>query len=112
MKLPEEQQNNIYNYLASRNFDYFPKIIDMDDDSIMFEYLDDISYDQSQRAFDINHLISLLHSKTTYYKEVDYDEYKTIYENAKEKINYIGNYYEDIIKIIESKIFECINYCK
>lgn len=126
--LKKSKGNNIYNYLTSRNFDYFPKIIDMDDNSIMFEYLDDISYDQSQRAFDIIHLIALLHSKTTYYKEIDYDEYKTIYENTKEKIDYIGNYYEDIIKIIESriymspseyliarnisKIFECINYCK
>lgn len=126
--LRKSKGNNIYNYLASRNFNYFPKIIDMDDDSIMFEYLDDTIYDKSQRAFDIIHLIALLHSKTTYYKEVDYDEYKNIYENTKERINYIGNYYEDIIKVIESKIymspseyliarniskiFECINYCK
>ena len=120
--------NNIYKYLASRNFDYFPKIIDQDNNSIMFEYLEDINYDDSQRAFDIIHLIALLHSKTTYYKEVDYDEYKNIYEKTLEKINYINNYYIDIINIIESKIymspseyliarniskiFSCIYYCK
>lgn len=120
--------SNIYKYLTSRNFDYFPKIIDADENSIMFEFLDDVEYDNSQRAFDIAHLIALLHSKTTYYKEVDYDEYKNIYEQTKEKIEYIDNYYKDIINIIESKvymspseyliarniskIFECINYCR
>ncbi len=125
--LKESKGNDIYRYLSSRNFDYFPKIIDIDNNNIMFEYLDDISYDDSQKAFDIIHLIALLHSKTTYYKEIDYDEYKNIYETTKEKINYILNYYEDIINIIESKIymspseyliarniskiFECINYC-
>ena len=126
--LKKNKGNNIYKYLSSRNFDYFPKILDIDDNSIMFEYLDNIEYDNSQKAFDIIHLIALLHSKTTYYKEVDYDEYKNINETTKIKIEYINNYYEDIINIIESKvymspseylvarniskIFECINYCK
>ncbi len=126
--LKKNEGNNIYRYLISRNFDYFPKIVDIDDDAVMFEYLDDISYDDSQKAFDIIHLIALLHSKTTYYKEVDADEYKIIYEDLSKKIEYLNNYYLDIINIIESKIymspseyliarniskiFECINYCK
>lgn len=120
--------NNVYKYLMSRNFNYFPKIVDYDNDAIMFNYEEDILYDNSQKAFDIIHLIALLHSKTTYYKEVSLDEYKVIYEQLMQKISYINNYYLDIISIIESKvymspseyliarniskIFECINYCK
>lgn len=126
--LNENKGNNIYKYLKSRNFDYFPNIFDYNNDSIMFEYIDNIDYDDNQKAFDIIHLIALLHSKTTYYKEITPDEYKSIYEEIKKKINYINNYYLDIINIIESKIymspyeylvarniskiFECINYCK
>lgn len=125
--LKENKGNKVYKYLLSRNFIYFPKIIDMDDNFILFEYLEDINYDLSQKAFDIMHVIALLHSKTTYYKEIDYDEYKNIYEKYKEKINYINNYYLDIINMIESnvymspseyliarnisKIFSCIYYC-
>lgn len=128
LKENKGNNNNIYKYLSSRNFDYFPKIISQDENSIMFEYLEDIDYDSSQRAFDIIHLIALLHSKTTYYKEIDYEEYKNIYEETKEKINYINNYYLDIINVIESKIymspseyliarniskiFSCIYFCK
>lgn len=126
--LKKNKGNNIYKYLASRNFEYFPKIVDFDKDNIMFEYLDNIEYDDSQKAFDIMHIIALLHSKTTYYKEIDYDEYKNIYENLNEKIDYINNYYLDIINQIESKIymspseyliarniskiFSCIYFCK
>ena len=118
---------NLYKYLASRNFNYYPRIIDYDKDNILFEYLDQIKYDDNQKAIDIIHLISLLHNKTVYYKEIDYDEYKNIYETLKVKIDYINNYYNDIINIIESKeyvspseyliernitkIFSCINYC-
>lgn len=125
--LKKRKGNDIYNYLNSRSFNYFPKIIDVDNDYILMEYIDNINYDDSQRAFDIIHLISLLHSKTTYYKEVEHDYYKNIYESIKERINYIKNYYVDVISIIESKIymspseyliarnitkiFQCINYC-
>ena len=70
--------NNIFNYLYSRNFNYYPKIIDLDKNGIMYEYLDNINYDNDQKAVDLMHILSLLHSKTTYYKEIDFDEYKKL----------------------------------
>lgn len=120
--------DNIYKYLLSRNFEYFPKVIDSNEDSTIYEFIDDVKYDNDQRAFDLIHTIALLHSKTTYYKDVDIDEYKKIFEETMEKINYIYNYYMDVINIIESKIymspseyliarniskiFSCIYFCK
>ena len=125
--LKKTKGNNIYKYLLSRGFNYFPKILAIDNDNVIYEYLDNIDYDNEQKAFDIMHLTSLLHSKTAYYKEIDYDEYKIIYEDLKSKIDYINNYYLDIINVIESKlypspseylierniskIFSCIFYC-
>ena len=120
--------DNIYKYLLSRNFEYFPKVIDSNEDSTIYEFVDDVKYDNEQRAFDLIHTIALLHSKTTYYKDVDIDEYKKIFEETMEKINYIYNYYMDVINVIESKIymspseyliarniskiFSCIYFCK
>ena len=116
--------DNIYKYLLSRNFEYFPKVIDSNEDSTIYEFVDDVKYDNEQRAFDLIHTIALLHSKTTYYKDVDIDEYKKIFEETMEKINYIYNYYMDVINIIESKIYmspseyliarniSCIYFCK
>ena len=120
--------DNIYKYLLSRNFEYFPKVIDSNEESTIYEFVDDVKYDNEQRAFDLIHTIALLHIKTTYYKDVDIDEYKKIFEETMEKINYIYNYYMDVINIIESKIymspseyliarniskiFSCIYFCK
>ena len=59
--------DNIYKYLLSRNFEYFPKVIDSNEDSTIYEFVDDVKYDNEQRAFDLIHTIALLHSKTTYY---------------------------------------------
>ena len=126
--LQQGHLDNIYKYLLSRNFEYFPKVIDSNEDSTIYEFVDDVKYDNDQRAFDLIHTIALLHSKTTYYKDVDIDEYKKIFEETMEKINYIYNYYMDVINIIESKIymspseyliarniskiFSCIYFCK
>ena len=103
--LKKNMGNDIYNYLISRNFENFPKIIDINNDCILYEYLDNIEYDDSQKAIDIMRIIATLHRKTTYYKEINFDEYKKIYESLKEKITYINNYYLDIISNIESKVY-------
>lgn len=126
--LKEGNYNNIYKYLLSRNFECFPRVIDSDESNTIYEFIEDINYDENQRAFDLIHTIALLHGKTVYYKDVDIDEYKQIYEDITNKINYIYNYYIDVISIIESKIymspseyliarniskiFSCIAYCK
>ena len=117
-----------YNYLLSRSFDYFPKIIYKDNDYNAYEYIEDVNEPSEQRILDIITLTSILHSKTTFYKEVDIDNYKYLYETINKKLEYLFNYYNDIITLIEkniymspsnyiiarniNKIFETINYCK
>ena len=117
-----------YNYLLSRSFDYFPKIIYKDNDYNVYEYVEDVKEPSEQRILDIITLTSILHSKTTFYKEVDIDNYKYLYETINKKLEYLFNYYNDIITLIEkniymspsnyiiarniNKIFETINYCK
>lgn len=117
-----------YNYLLSRSFDYFPKIIYKDNDYNAYEYVEDVNEPSEQRILDIITLTSILHSKTTFYKEVDIDNYKYLYETINKKLEYLFNYYNDIITLIEkniymspsnyiiarniNKIFETINYCK
>lgn len=103
--LKKGNYDNIYKYLSSRNFDYYPKVIDSDNLNTMYEFVEDIKYDKDQRAFDLIHTISLLHSKTAYYKEIDASEDKKTFEDVNKKIDYIYNYYLDIIDIIESKVY-------
>lgn len=102
----KKASNDIYKYLDSRNFNYYPKILsDNNDEFMITEYLEDTFMPDEQRMDDMVDLISLLHNKTTYYKEVSEDEYKEIYEDISNNIEYLFSYYNDIMTIIESKIF-------
>lgn len=98
--------NMIYEYLNSRNFDYYPKIIsDKEDDYVITEYIEPLSIPDEQKIIDMIDLVSLLHSKTTHYKEVDEADYKKLYEDIANNIEYLYSYYNDIITIIESKVY-------
>ena len=95
-----------YNYLLSRNFDYFPKLIDNNRELVnVFEYLPEVDMPKEQKALDMIELISLLHNKTTYYKEVTEDKYKEIYENLKNNIMYTKNYYDNLYNILIEEIY-------
>lgn len=96
---------NIYEYLSSRNFDYFPKLIVDNDKYDIYEYIEEVDNPIEQKAYDMIDLISLLHNKTTYYKEMDIDEYKEIYESVSYKINSRMNYYNNLINMIEREMF-------
>ena len=128
IKKNNKDLENTYNYLLSRSFDYFPKTIIKNDEYSIYEYINDIEEPLEQRMLDIITLLTMLHSKTTFYKEIDIDNYKYLYETINSKLEYLFNYYTDVITLIEksiymspsnyliarniNKIYESINYCK
>ena len=126
--LKKHQKNNIYDYLNSRNFNYYPKILGIENDYEISEYISEINMPSEQKITDMIDLVALLHNKTTFFKEVDEEVYKKIYEDINNNIDYLNNYYEDTISIIEtrvymspseyllarniSKILSSLNFCK
>lgn len=124
-----EYNREIFAYLDARNFPYYPKILsNMEDDYMITEYQESVDMPEEQKMLDLIDLVSLLHNKTTHYKEVDEADYKKIYEDIENNIEYLNSYYIDIITVIESKvymspseyllarniskIFSAINYCR
>ena len=97
IKKEDTDLDNTYNYLLSRSFDYFPKPIIKKDDYNIYEYINDVEEPVEQRILDIITLLTMLHSKTTFYKEIDIDNYKYLYETIDSKLEYLFNYYNDII---------------
>lgn len=97
--------NNIFEYLKSRSFNYYPDIIKQDDKYIYYEYITDIKEPQEQKMIDLITLITLLHSKTTIYKEVDIDYYKAIYENINHKIDDTYKYYNLLMDNIDNELY-------
>ena len=97
-------KDKIYNYLNSRNFFYYPEIIKKDK-YILSRFVEDIEIPDEQRILDLIDLVSLLHAKTTHYKENTEDEYKKIFEDLSNNYEYLYEYYNDIINIIDERVF-------
>ena len=85
---------SIFNYLKSRNFDYFPDIhTNVRDDTYIYDYIEDNNIYNPQKGEDLINLVGLLHSKTSFNKEVSEETYREIYENIKNNIMYLKDYY-------------------
>ena len=97
--------DDIYGYLKSRSFDYFPYPIEMNDKYEVYPYLKDMYEPYEQKAMDLMNLLSLLHSKTTFYREVDIDRNKEIYEDIEQKLEYLDGFYNDLINKIEKEVY-------
>ena len=104
-KKKKREIDNIYNYLLSRSFDYFPEILNEDDEYIYYRYINDIDEPREQKMVDLVNLVSLLHNKTTFYKEVDIDNYKYIYESISKEIEDTYSYYNIVMDNIESEVY-------
>lgn len=106
--IKDRENKNIdktYRYLKSRSFDYFPEPIEINVDSEIYPYIEDTDEPLEQKAIDLTHLISLLHNKTTFYREIDIDKNKEIYEDILGRLEYLNNYYTDLITLIEKEVY-------
>ena len=119
---------NIINYLNNRGIDFYPDIYDCMGEYQLLRYVEDNNIPKEKKINDLINLVAILHKKTSFYKEVDEDEYKTLYEDLLNNCDYLKEYYGDLISIIESKtymsppeyllasnitlILDSINYCE
>lgn len=94
---PKIDYIKLYEYLFMRNFSYVPLLIqDSRDDALVIKYEEDFPISGEQKSFDLINLITLLHTKTCYYKKITIDTYKEIYECISDNLKYVENYYNDL----------------
>ena len=102
-KKKNRNNNDLFKYLQTKNFTNFLNIYDSNDDYEIYPYIDEVDLTQEERAIDIIYLISILHNKTTFYKEVNLDKIKEIYEDINNKLIYLTNYYDNLRMIAEEQ---------
>lgn len=95
----------LYEYLNIRNFDNFPKVIDVTEEEIRSEYVENVKYYEMVDGIELIKTMATLHNKTIFYKDVSKNKYQEIYDKILENIEYLKEYYEKIIDEIE-----CENY--
>ena len=106
IKPKKKDVSELYNYLISRGFDHFPKLVDASRvDVNVYEYVESIRMPKEQMCDDIIDLIASLHNKTSYFKEVSEDTYKAIYEDIKSNISYMKNYYDTMFEIAFTAVY-------
>lgn len=105
IKKKTKSLNDTFNYLLSRSFNYFPEIIKEDNDYIYYKYIEDINEPKEQKMIDLMLLLSILHNKTTIYKELDIDYYKEIYEDTNKKIDDTYRYYNELMDNIDEQVY-------
>ena len=107
LKKRNKDKKELFNYLRTRNFNYFPNIYneEYEDEYDIYKYYHNLDIPSYEKANDIINIISLLHTKTTHYRNVDIDDYKKIYEELNKKLEYLINYYADYFDLIDSEIY-------
>ncbi len=95
----------VYNYLDSHSVNNYLKPLKVTNKEIYFPYLPNKYFDEDFLSKRLVLNLSLLHNKTTIYKELDKDKYKEEYDLLKNKIIYLKKYYYTLQDVIESKVY-------
>jgi len=82
----------LYSYLNSRGFKNYPELFDSTrNDCYLFKYEKDLEIDNNQKIKDIFNTVSILHNKTSYFKDVTSIIYNNIYDDINSNLEYLNN---------------------
>lgn len=104
LKKKKEDSHMVFDYLLSRNFEFFlyPEDIRLDD-AFVYSYIDEVKMLDSEKAVDLMYVMASLHNKTTSYNKISMDKIKAIYEEKISNFDYLMNYYNDLEESISMR---------
>ncbi len=105
LKQTTKDIESLFEYLHERGFDYIPNIIETSNEGIKYEFINSNNNDIKKKRLEISKILSLLHYKTTDYKDVSKFKYREIYDKLSDKISYAEKYYNDLIEKIEMEVY-------
>ena len=103
----KESKNDIiskYNYLESKDFHNYIKTIIINGYEIR-DYIKEVDITKEDKISELINIISILHFKTTHYKNYSLNEIKDFYEHTTDEINSIKDYYNNIIEEYDINYF-------
>lgn len=103
-----KRSQDVYNYLRSHNFNTFlePLVATSDEPYEVYPYIESQAMiNDNDKAISLIYNLSLLHTKTTIYEEINLDEVKELYEKTSSELNNLEIYYHDLQDYIENKIY-------
>ena len=104
-KIKKNNKDNLYNYLRIKDFDNFLLPLEVTQEYEVYKYIDEKNIPAEDKAVELVNLLSLLHTKTTAFQEVNQEKVDEQYQTIKKEISYLKNYYLDLQDYIEIKEF-------
>jgi len=107
VKEKNKNKKELFSYLDSKDFRYALKPINLEDDDPyeIYPYVSAKVKAKEEKAIDMMYVLSLLHNKTSFYKEVILDDIKAIYEGMIGQIEYLYYYYHDLQDMYEKRVY-------
>ena len=107
IKEKRKNKQELFSYLDSKDFQYAlkPNNLVEDDFYEIYPYVLETVKSREEKAVDLMYILSLLHNKTSFYKELVLDDMKAIYENVLEQAEYLYYYYHDIQDMLEKRVY-------
>lgn len=105
IKTSNKNISELFDYLRIRNFDNIPEIIEVNEDNIKYKYIESLDKKAVDKHLDLANLLSTLHYKTAYYKDVSKNKYREIYDKLTDKVEYIEEFYKNLIDEIDMQIY-------
>lgn len=104
-KIKKNNKDNLYNYLRIKDFDNILLPIEVTKEYEIYKYIDEKNIPVEDKAIELVNILSLLHTKTTTFQEINQEKVDEQYQTIKKEISYLKNYYLDLQDYIEIKEF-------
>ena len=104
-KKSDKNISELFKYLDSRSFDNYPNIINEDEKTYTMEHIKSNDYYEISEGVELIKVVSTLHYKTIFFKDVSKNKYRKIYEKISNNIEYLKKYYLSFIEKIENEIY-------
>lgn len=98
-KLYKKRKRNIeeiYSFLESRNYEFYIKPIEINNTEEIYPYIIEYDTTSNERAKDLIYRVSILHNKTTEFREKNIENIKELYETT---INILQETYDYYYKL-------------
>lgn len=105
IKQTDKNIKELFEYLKLRSFDNIPEIIEETPEGIKYKFIIEKDPNNKNKYLDLANILSMLHYKTVYYKDVSKNKYREIYDKLSDKIEYMTEYYNKMIENIEMEIY-------
>lgn len=104
-KVKSHNKEKLFNYLRLKDFQNFLPPEEVTDSYEIYPFIKEKNIPIEDKAIELINILSLLHTKTTTYQEVNKEKLEEDYDKIKQEILYLKNYYLDLQDFLETREF-------